>query len=405
MAEVTDTASRPARRTRPRNRRALITAAAADLFYRLGYARVGMSDIAEAVGVGSSALYRHFAGKQQLLTRVVLDELQPFSAITAQVTDRDLDEVVAELATAALDHRQLGVLWQREARQLPEEQRDVLREELRGVASGLAEVARAFRPELTGEDARFRAWCMFSVLTSPSYHQVDLPRREFEQLLRAMVVVIGNQPPLRFADRRDEDPDRRAALFAGRASRRRLLLAAAMRLFSDAGYTKVTTEDVGAAAGIAGPSLYNYFASKQELLSTVINRGSAWLEVELERTLASTPAADDALRELLRSYITFAFDHGRFIDILVSEVNHLPDAERHRARQTQHAYVAEWVGLLCEARPELDPVRSRILVQAALTAANDMARTGAVRDVDALLRIGSALMLDTPVEAVRQDLP
>ncbi|MBB5157722.1 TetR/AcrR family transcriptional regulator [Saccharopolyspora phatthalungensis] len=398
MAEVTNP---PARNTRPRNRRALITAAAADLFYRLGYARVGMSDIAEAVGVGSSALYRHFAGKQQLLIRVVLDELHPFSAIAAQVTDRDLDEVVAELAAAALDHRQLGVLWQREARHLPDEQRDLLREELRGVASGLAEVARAFQPELTGEDARFRAWCMFSVLTSPSYHQVDLPRREFEQLLRAMVVVIGRQPPQRFADRRAADSDQRSALFAGRASRRRLLLSAAMRLFSDAGYTKVTTEDVGAAAGIAGPSLYNYFASKQELLGTVITRGNAWLEVELERTLANTPAADDALRELLRSYITFAFDHGRFIDILVSEVNHLPDAERHRARQTQHAYVAEWVGLLCEARPELDPVRSRILVQAALTAANDMARTGAVRDVDALLRIGSALMLDTPVTDVR----
>jgi AcrR family transcriptional regulator len=397
MAEVTNP---PARNTRPRNRRALITAAAADLFYRLGYARVGMSDIAEAVGVGSSALYRHFAGKQQLLTRVVLDEVHPFSAIAAKVTDHDLDEVVARLAAAALDHRQLGVLWQREARHLPEDERDVLREELRGVASGLADVARAFRPELTGEDARFRAWCMFSVLTSPSYHQVDLPRREFEQLLRAMVIVIGNQPPLRFADRDEADAEQRTALFAGRASRRRLLLSAAMRLFSDAGYTKVTTEDVGAAAGIAGPSLYNYFTSKQELLGTVITRGNAWLEVELERTLANTPAADDALRELLRSYITFAFDHGRFIDILVSEVNHLPEAERHRARQTQHAYVAEWVGLLCEARPELDPVRSRILVQAALTAANDMARTGAVRDVDALLRIGAALMLDTPVTAL-----
>lgn len=397
MAEETNP---PARNTRPRNRRALITAAAADLFYRFGYARVGMSDIAEAVGVGSSALYRHFAGKQQLLTHVVLDELHPFSAITAQVADHDLDEVVARLAAAALDHRQLGVLWQREARHLPEAERDVLREELRGVASGLAEVARAFRPELTAEDARFRAWCMFSVLTSPSYHQVDLPQREFEQLLRAMVVVIGTQPPLRFADRDEADIEQRTALFARRASRRRLLLAAAMRLFSDAGYTKVTTEDVGAAAGIAGPSLYNYFTSKQELLGTVITRGNAWLEVELERTLASTPVAADALRELLRSYITFAFDHGRFIDILVSEVNHLPDAERHRARQTQHAYVAEWVGLLCESRPELDPVRSRILVQAALTAANDMARTGAVRDVDALLRIGAALMLDTPITPV-----
>ncbi|MFC7340022.1 TetR/AcrR family transcriptional regulator [Saccharopolyspora griseoalba] len=394
MAEV---GNPPARNTRPRNRRAMITTAAADLFYRLGYDGVAMSGIAEAVGVGSSALYRHFEGKQQLLTQLVLDHLEPFARITAEVDDAE--EVVARLATAALDHRQLGVLWQRETRHLPEEMRRALRAELRGVASGLAALVRALNPGVSESDARFRGWCAFSVLTSPSYHQVELPRRDFEQLLRDMVLVIGAQPPQELAARPTAGPDQ-LSLFAGRASRRRLLLAAATRLFSDAGYSNVTTEDVGAAAGIAGPSLYNYFGSKQELLSAVITRGNAWLEVELERTLASTADPSEALRELLRSYIGFAFDHGGFIDILVSEVNHLPAAERHRARQTQHAYVAEWVGMLCEARPGLDEVRSRVLVQAALTAANDMARTGPVRDHRALRRLGAALMLDTPVRGL-----
>ncbi|TDD87582.1 TetR/AcrR family transcriptional regulator [Saccharopolyspora karakumensis] len=392
MAEV---GSPPARNTRPRNRRALITAAAAELFHRDGFDQVGMSDIAEAVGVGSSALYRHFAGKQQLLTHVVLDELHPFVEITAE--PGDVQDVVARLAATALDHRQLGVLWQRESRRLPEERRDVLRGELREVARGLTGLARAFQRELGDADARFRAWCMFSVLTSPSYHQVQLGRREFERLLGEMVMIIGTRPPQELAPRPEARPDQ-LERFSGRASRRRLLLAAATRLFADAGYTKVTTEDVGAAAGIAGPSLYNYFASKQELLSAVITRGNAWLEVELERTLATKADPAEALRALLRSYIRFAFDHGGFIDILVSEVGHLPADERHRARQTQHSYVAEWVGLLCEARPELDPVRSRILVQAALTAANDMARTGPIRDAVAVLRLGSALMLETPVE-------
>jgi len=401
---VANTAGPPARNTRPRNRRALITAAAAALFYQFGYARVSMSDIAGAVGVGSSALYRHFAGKQQLLNQIVLDELQPFREIAAAVSECDLDQVVSGLAAAAFEHRQLGVLWQREARHLPEEQRDVLRAKLREVASGLDQLARVFRPELGPEEARFRAWCMFSALTSPSYHQVELPRKQFEELLRAMVVAVGQQPPHRFTEQPGErGGEFRAELFASRASRRRLLLSAATRLFSERGYTRVTTEDVGAAAGIAGPSLYNYFSSKQELLSAVVTRGSAWLEVELERILATIVPADEALRELLRSYIGFAFDHGGFIDILVSEVIHLPDAERHRARQTQHAYVAEWVGLLCEARPELDPLSSRVLVQAALTVANDMARTGAVRDVEALLRVGAALMLESdPGKRYRQ---
>lgn len=235
---------------------------------------------------------------------------------------------------------------------------------------------------------------MFSVLTSPSYHQAELPHTEFEQVLRGMVSVIVRWPAHQFV-RGGAEPASGVRTGPGRASRRRLVLSAATRLFSDCGYTQVTIEDVGAAAGISGPSVYNYFASKQELLSTVIMRGSAWLEVELERTLVRTSAPDEALRALQHTYTSFAFDHGRFIDILVSEINHLPPEQRHRARQTQHAYVSEWVGLLCQERPELDAARARVLVQAALTLANDLVRTGAARHLGALEAMATALMLQT----------
>src|SRR5690606_41423802 len=110
-------------------------------------------------------------------------------------------------------------------------------------------------------EPRSRAWGLFSALTSPSCHQVGLPRKRFGELLRAMVVAVGQQPPHRFTEQPGErGGEFRAGLFASRASRRRLLLSAATRLFSERGYTRVTTEDVGAAAGIAGPSLYNYFS-------------------------------------------------------------------------------------------------------------------------------------------------
>ncbi|HEY0572939.1 MAG TPA: helix-turn-helix domain-containing protein [Pseudonocardia sp.] len=62
----------PPRGTRPLNRRQLILAAAAELFYRRGYPNVSMGEIAEAVAIGPSALYRHFRGKQELLSEVVL---------------------------------------------------------------------------------------------------------------------------------------------------------------------------------------------------------------------------------------------------------------------------------------------------------------------------------------------
>ena len=45
----------PGRRgTRPHNRRELILAAAAELFAKHGYAKVGMGDLADAVGIAPS---------------------------------------------------------------------------------------------------------------------------------------------------------------------------------------------------------------------------------------------------------------------------------------------------------------------------------------------------------------
>lgn len=383
------------RATRPRNRGALITSAASDLFYRRGYARVGMSDIADAVGIGPSALYRHFAGKQRLLMRVVWEQLQPFKEIPIDVGTDDPDSVVHRLATTALDNRQLGVLWQRESRHLTVDERAELAEQLRVVATRLAELAQSYRPELSDEDARFRGWCVFSALTSPSYHHVELAQGQFEELLRNMVLAIVGQPAQAF----ETGGVGGAGVLAleRRASRRRLLLLAATRLFAEKGYAAVTTEDIGAAAGIAGPSVYNHFASKQELLNAVITRGNSWLELELERTLSIANDVQDALSGLLRSYIVFALEYRGFIDILIAEIDHLPDWERHRARQTQHEYVSEWTALLCETRAELEPLTARVLVQAALTVANDMARTGTVRNSDGIRGMGEALMLRTAV--------
>lgn len=387
----------PGRAVRPRNRRDLITAAAADLFHRLGYAQVAMSDIAEVVGVRPSALYRHVDGKQQLLVRVVLDEMRAFLEVLDEVSPDNADRVLADLATAALDHRRLGVLWQREARNVTGRAREELKDALRRVASGLAELARAHRPDLGAEEARFRAWCVFSTLTSPSYHRLQLPRAEFEVLLRDMVAVIVDQPA--FVVEPNPTPSG-AAPSPGparhRVARRGLLLSAATRLFAEHGYAAVTTEDIGAAVGIAGPSVYGHFASKQDLLATVITRGESWLEVELERTLAASGDAGQALEMLLRSYVGFVSEDSGFVDILVGEVGHLPDQERHRARQIQREYVDEWVALLRAVRPELDENAAGIVVQAALTVANDMARTGTVRDLRAVVRVGSALLFRVP---------
>ncbi|MYW00069.1 TetR/AcrR family transcriptional regulator [Streptomyces sp. SID3343] len=383
----------PPRGTRPRNRRELILAAAADLFYRRGYADVAMSDIAEAVGMGPSALYRHFKSKQQLLMHVVLAGVASVREALARSGVDDPETVLNAVVAVTLEHREVGVLWQREGRLLPAEERTAVRREVRAVTAVVTGLIRAGRPELDSAQSELLAWCGLGVLLSPSFHQVELPRQEYVRLLVRLGQATLTASPAAVAPFANRSPTA-AGIVLG--SRREALLAAAARMFAAHGYAGVAIEDIGAAAGIAGPSVYNHFDSKAELLSAAVTRGIEWLLLDMTRALAGTQDHEVALRVLLRSYIRFAAEHHDLVCLLLTEVSHLPESARHRARQAQLEYVAEWTRLLCALRPEYGAAEGRIRVQAALTAINDVARTRHLRDTtgvaETLESVGWAVM-------------
>jgi AcrR family transcriptional regulator len=164
------------RGTRPRNRRELILAAAADLFARHGYAKVGMSDLADAVGIGPSALYRHFSGKQDVLATVLAGGLDSARELVASLDLTDHAAAADELAARALDQRHLGLMWQREARDLSPAAYRPLREMAVDIGRGLAGYVQSVRPGTPDATADLLAWAVVAVLTSPSFHHLDIPR-------------------------------------------------------------------------------------------------------------------------------------------------------------------------------------------------------------------------------------
>src|ERR1700689_2005654 len=197
MSPVQAAAPRPAPRTRPRNRRALILEAAAALFAEHGYERVGMAEIAEAVAVRPSAIYGHFGGKQDLLYNTILAEFAPARALIASGRGEGLGSVLRGLAGFSLDHRGLGVLWQRESRHLDDGQRTELREHIRGTVATLAELLRDERAGLTAEHAELLVQCMLSVLLSSGQHRLVLPRPEYDLLMADLCrAVPAAHPPV-----------------------------------------------------------------------------------------------------------------------------------------------------------------------------------------------------------------
>jgi AcrR family transcriptional regulator len=374
----------------------LIIGAATDLFSRKGYAGVGMGEVAEAVAIGPSALYRHFRGKQELLATVVTEALDTLDAAITKAEDEHPPDVVHALATAVLEHRTVGVLWQREARQLAPADRARIQTGVTQIGRRFAAYIRTRRPELGDGQAQLLALAGLAVATSVSFHSLALPEPAFTTLLGELIATAIDAPilPLESVPARNAEPPTLRT-----QSRRETILTEATKLFAANGFSGVSTEDIGASVGIAGPSVYNHFPAKSDILVAAMLRGDEWLRIDMNRAFAAASDPRDGLNRLLGSYCAFVLDNPHLVGVLVSEAGHLPEPERHRTRAAQHAYIAEWVTLLREVHPQWDAVTARIRVQAAQTVMNDIALIPSLRESAgleaALVTIGAELLATT----------
>ncbi|HUR76094.1 MAG TPA: helix-turn-helix domain-containing protein [Sporichthya sp.] len=373
-------AAAPPRGTRPRNRRELIREAATLLFAEHGYANVAVSDIAAAVNVGASAVYRHYAGKADLLFDAIDTALESTLAALPARDEADLPEIAHVLGAAVLENRVAGVLMQRESRNLSPEAAAQIRKKRVQISAWLTTELSARRPELTTEQAELLSVCASDALTSVSFHRLDLPRADYERLLADLGARVMLMNPS--ADRLKEPAKPRRPKAATRADE---ILDAATELFAERGYAEVSIDDIGAAVGIAGPSVYNHFPSKHDILLQAMARGHA--QVRAAMTAARTEGRDaaDVLRRLSDSYVDQTLDHPALTGAMITELVHLnAEARGQDLRAVQRAYVTDWVTIARAHHPEDDPIVARVKVQAAQMMANDVARTPRLRRIPGL---------------------
>jgi AcrR family transcriptional regulator len=160
---------------------------------------------------------------------------------------------------------------------------------------------------------------------------------------------------------------------AGHSEQRRLeIVRAASELFVAKGYAETSMGDVGNVVGMSGPALYHYFSGKKEILVCALLHADMRLQVALQEALRLPP--DDALDELIRSYVDVTVEEPIFVAIW------LRDRPQYEAalgpdlhREHQRAYIEEWIMTLGRVRPQISSLDARILVQAALGAVNSIA--------------------------------
>jgi AcrR family transcriptional regulator len=154
----------------PRTRRAEILAAAIPLFERDGFANVTNGRIAEAVGVTTSAIYRHYPGKADILAAACLQA----AGLLAQAVDRNLEGVAdpraAVVALAAtyvaysFAHTALTSVAEAEIIGMPAAlQRPVVRAQREHIAVWEQQL-RLARPDLDPRQARVLVHAGFGVV-------------------------------------------------------------------------------------------------------------------------------------------------------------------------------------------------------------------------------------------------
>ena len=116
------------------------------------------------------------------------------------------------------------------------------------------------------------------------------------------------------------------------------ILTVAADLFRERGYRAATLDELARRVGIAKPTLYGYFPSKEELLAAIFHRTLSMFDRDLAaiRTSGEAPAAQ--LRRLIRFHVGAVIAERSFLAVFFSEEANLPRRLSRAIRRRKARY-------------------------------------------------------------------
>jgi len=154
--------------------------------------------------------------------------------------------------------------------------------------------------------------------------------------------------------------------------RRDLILEVASRLFAENGFDRVSINEIGLAAGITGPAIYRYFASKEALLVSVYESLYQRFGEGIESILSVESGSWEALEKLIDLQVTLAVEEPEKIRIVNSESGNLPVREAAKFRAENRRQLSVWTDVLGRARHDLPRLECEITVHALLAMINSI---------------------------------
>lgn len=175
------------------DRRQQIMDTAAVLFARDGYHGVSVNDLGAACGITGPAIYKHFRGKQAILSTMLLsisEELltEGRRRVREATDDRGaLEALVDWHVSFALNNQAVIVVQDRDWSALPVESREKVRDTQRKYVELWAKVLRGIHPDLAPKPARAMAHAAFGLINSTP-HSAVLPAEQMHPLLQKLAL-------------------------------------------------------------------------------------------------------------------------------------------------------------------------------------------------------------------------
>jgi AcrR family transcriptional regulator len=141
------------------------------------------------------------------------------------------------------------------------------------------------------------------------------------------------------------------------------ILEAACRLFVARGYSMVSIDEIGAAAGVSGPAIYRHFGAKSAILATLCH-------ASIDRLIAFVgPKRVDPVEELealLAGQARLSIKHPELVRIYESDERSLPKTLQADVRRRQREHAKRWVETLSALHPRASAAELEIAAFAAI---------------------------------------
>jgi AcrR family transcriptional regulator len=185
----------PTRRGRP-SRRADIFAAALRLFRERGFHATSINDIGAEAGVAGTAIYSHFATKQELLEEAIREGagriatgLREAVADDARTPEGALEDLVRAYVRVVLENADMNACYVLESRNLDTDVGEPLRRKERSLREAWRQRLMEARPELSHAEALLRVQMAIFSIVALCVHRNPMERSAL--LEQATSFVLG----------------------------------------------------------------------------------------------------------------------------------------------------------------------------------------------------------------------